>query len=105
MNRQIPIIYDPSAYGQKTTLDSIVYTLSFRWNSRAAQWFMDIATSDDVMIKAGIAIVVKWDLLGKYSDGRLPPGTMYAINIENENVDPTETNFGSDILLLYNEAS
>lgn len=101
----IPIRSDITDYIQKTELEGTVYTFGFHYNERFEAWTMDILTSAEEPILMGIPVHINWPLLRQYKDSRLPPGILFAINIEEENTPPNESNFGSAIQLLYEESS
>ena len=99
----LPIHSDFPSYSFKIELSSILYTLSFSFNFRTEYWVMDIQDTSGSVIQAGIPVLVKQDLLGRFADSRLPPGDLLAINLETENVEATRDNFGTSVVLLYNE--
>lgn len=99
----ISVRSDIPDYTQKTELDGTVYTLGFHYNERFEAWTMDILTSGEEPILMGIPVHINWPILKQYVDSRLPPGTLFAINIEEENTPPDGENFGSTIQLLYEE--
>lgn len=85
----------------RTELDGIFFLLSFRFNSRAAIWMMDISDENSNIIVSGIALLLGVNLLGRFPDSKLPPGTLFVENFSEENVEATRDNLGEDILLLY----
>lgn len=64
---------------------------------------MDLLDSSGDMIQSGLPVLVQVDLLSKFKDSRIPPGTLFAINPENANEEATRDNFGITVLLLYDE--
>lgn len=101
--KQLPVNSNFPKYSFKVELSSVLYNLQFRFNIRSGKWIMNLLDSSGDMIQAGIPIMVQVDLLGRFKDSRIPSGTLFAINPENENEEATRDNFGDVVLLLYNE--
>jgi hypothetical protein len=89
----------------RTELDGIFYLLSFRFNSRATIWMMNVSDENSNIIVSGIALLLGVDLLGRFQDSRLPAGSLFLNNFSEENVEATRDNLGEDVLLLYNQVT
>jgi hypothetical protein len=89
----------------RTELDGIFYLLAFRFNSRALVWMMNISDEDSNIIIAGIPLVLGVDLLGRFQDTKLPPGSLFVNNFSEANIEANRDNLGEDVLLLYNTAT
>ncbi len=89
----------------RTPLDGIFFLLSFRFNSRAAVWIMNISDENSVTIVSGIPLLLGVDLLGRFQDSRLPAGSLFLNNFSESNVEAAKDNLGTDVLLLYNKAA
>ncbi len=103
---QLPVSSGSGKYEFKTTLDSVKYTLAFRYNTRAGRWIMDIKTGGGVIIVAGIPLLAGCDFLAQfqaYDD--LPHGNLFLLNLVDENESPDRDNLGTDVLLMYQEAA
>ena len=102
---EIPVRTDLPNYNERVDLEGTTYIFKFRFNSRWQTWIMDILTADEDNILVGVPIHVNLPLISKIRDERLPQGFLFAINIENTYQDPTEDNFGQNVLLLYREST
>ena len=105
---RIPVTVDPLANSMTVELDSLNYKLSFRFNARDDHWYVDIYF-EDIIVLFGVKVVHTDDLFGQFSymqaDERLPPGTFQVLDITGADRDPSKTDFGEDIVLLYVEAA
>lgn len=99
--KEIPVRSDIFSYTERLELEGTVYLFGFNWNARMEVWIMNISTSEEEPILLGIPVHVNWSLIEQFKDSRLPPGEIFAINVEEENDAPTIDNFGSQIKLLY----
>lgn len=69
-------------------LDDVTYTLSVRWNVRAAAWYLDIWDEQGVtLFAAGVRLVVNYPLCN-YLTGRQPPGALVAVDTSGQGIDP-----------------
>jgi len=102
---QIPVRSDLYQYEFSCELDGTVYIFDIHYNSRKDRWIFGIKTSDGTEIVMGIPILVNYDLLGRFADSNLPPGTLFAINTESEHENAGELDLGDKVLLLYEEAT
>lgn len=93
------------SYEFKVDLDGTTYTVAIRFNSRSAVWIMDLKTVNDDSIIMGIPLLLGSDLFGRFKDSRLPPGTFLMVNLESDVEEASETNLGTEVLLLYEEAN
>ena len=104
---QIPVRVDPLNYTMKVEMDGGFYDLGFRFNARDDHWYMDVSF-DEALVVSGIKVVHSSDLLGQFAefavDGRTPPGQLIILDITNAGRDPSKTNFGNEIVMLYTEA-
>lgn len=101
---QIPVRNDLPAYEFRISLDGSVYIMSFRYNNRMDRWIMDLMTGEGEPIMMGIVILVNTSLLGKSRAEGLPPSLLFAINLVNENENPSRKDLGENVLLLYQES-
>ena len=97
----VPLDPTLTHYDEQITLDGVTYTLEFRWNTRAAAWFMNILTEQGDPITAGIRIVVDMPLGLRSSDTRKPKGLLFAVDTSGERREPVIDDFGTRVVLLY----
>ena len=100
----IPVRNDLPAYEFRIDLESVTYTMRFRYNLRMQRWIMDLADGDGEDIIAGIPILINLDLLRQYSRSNLPPGTLFCVDYSGEEQNPDRERFGDSALLLYEES-
>ena len=100
----IPTRSDIPNYEQRITLNGTQYVLSFRYNTRTDRWILDIKTSADEYIIMGIPILLGTGLIDRFVDDRLPPGYLFAINLEDEFAEGGAEDLGQNLLLIYEEA-
>ncbi|MCK6585962.1 MAG: hypothetical protein L6Q76_00095 [Polyangiaceae bacterium] len=67
---------------QRTALDGRDYLLTLRWNQREEAWYLDLADADDVLIRAGMKLVMGQPLLRGVLDARRPPGELLVLDME-----------------------
>lgn len=91
-------------YDFNIELDQSVYNFRFIYNQRISRWLMDISDQFGNLIVAGIVLLNGVDLLAKYRELPVPPGTLYVWDTTNSGLDPDGTNFGGSVLLMYVEA-
>ncbi len=102
---QLPISSTNANYRFRTRIEGIDYTFRFRYGSREDSWFMDIRSSEDTLILAGIRVVVGVDLTQSFKHLDIPQGPILAENLENSFQEPNRNNFGSEVLMIYAEVS
>lgn len=102
---QLPITNSIANYRFRTRIEGIDYIFRFRYGSREDSWFMDIRNSEDILLLAGIRVVVGIDLTQSFKHLAIPQGPIFAENLEDIFQEPTRDNFGTEVLLLYSEVS
>ena len=96
------IPFDPT-YPEQTinvVLDSKVYILRFRWNSRFSFWTVDFSDIDGIII-AGIKILTSVRLLQSHGNPRLPAGDIVVTQNSTGLLRIERTTLGSDFSLMY----
>jgi len=102
---QLPVTSDRANYEFKTTLDGEKYSFAFRFNNRAGRWIMDIKTAMGAVIVAGIPLLAGVDFLAQFPAAEgLPPGSIFLLNLSDENESPGRDDLGANVLLMYQEA-
>ncbi len=102
---EMPLIAGSYDYEIRTTLEGGIWIFRFRWNERAASWMLDLSDADGVPLAHGIRITVDVSLLEQYKHLAIPPGRFFAFDTTLRQVDPTVDDFGTRVLLLYNDST
>jgi hypothetical protein len=88
-------------FDMQTSLESVTYTLQFRWNVRASAWFLDILDEQgSIYLVPGVKLVANWPL-GAYRADRQPPGCFVVVDSAGEDADPDLVSFGVRHKLIY----
>jgi hypothetical protein len=85
----------------RTLLDGAWYGFRLAYNTRMQAWYLDLETSDGSLVLAGMRIAVGTNLLRPFGDGRLPPGQLFALDVEGQDRDPGRFDLSGPIQLLY----
>lgn len=102
---QLPVRNDFPAYEFQVELESRIYILGFRFNTRANRWFMDIKDQSQTPIIMGILVQQGVPLTRYYVREAMPPGSFWAIDITDAGREPDRENFGVDVILIYEESA
>lgn len=103
---EIPVRNDIFAYSIKVTLENLVYTLRFRWNSRIEKWVMDVNDGSDEPLLSGLILFTGIPLTHRFIgviEG-LPPGQFMMIDETGQDRDADKDTFGNDVKLIYTES-
>ena len=99
----IPIPTEIIPFDQQVELDGTLYTLRFRYFFRDEQWRMTVIKSGVVLL-ASVKVVNSLDLLKQYSHIEdLPKGKFIISDQDLVDSDPSSTNFGDRVLLMYQD--
>lgn len=100
---QIPVNFGLPAFRAVYELDGVPYGFSFRINRRDLAWRATIDRDREVLLY-NVKIVQYTDLLLQNKhDTRLPQGVLRVIDLESQDVEPDEENFGDRVILVYDE--
>jgi hypothetical protein len=100
----IPTPSDVDSFTQLTSLDGASFELRFRWNPRAAGWFLDVFDAGGEAIVLGVRIVVSWPLLRRVTHAGRPAGEIMAVDTTGGG-DPGRDDLGSRVVLKYFDAA
>jgi hypothetical protein len=78
--------FDFSSFSETISLEEIPYNFIFHWNARGSFWVMDIHDNSGNELVNGIKLVLNLELLSKFPDHNLPPGSMYVIDTSGNEV-------------------
>lgn len=101
----IPARNDLPAYKFKITLDAVVYTLDFNFNSRSQLWNMSISDQSENLIIGDIPILTDTPLTDQYVVDGIPPGRFIALDETGKHRSANKNNLGTEIKIFYQEAA
>lgn len=88
----------------RATLSGVVYTITLRYNTRAARWVMDIGDASNNPILMGLPILIERNLAGQYVTPGLPPGPSFAVcDTAAPLTQPSRYSFGTTHTLFYGD--
>lgn len=91
-----------SRWSQRTALDGVDFTLTFRWSQRDGHWLLDLADAEGAPIRHGLALVPSLDLLAGVIDARRPAGKLAVLDTTGVlDLDPGFADLGERFLLAY----
>lgn len=102
---EIPMKDLPS-YTEEIALDTLPFVLRFDWNSRESAWFLTFSDLEEVLLVAGIKLIIFGELISKIPDRGLPPGELWVLD-PTENLNPPgrgDFTNGRLTLVYYTEA-
>ena len=101
MSLLIPTRSDLPYFDLQVTLDSTTYTLTFRWNVRAAAWFVGVASEDGQTVYAvGSRLVADFPFLLRRT-GRQPAGWLLCADTSGQGLDPGIADLGTRCQVFY----
>jgi len=101
---EIPVTIDEGDNTFETELGGVRLRFRFNFNRRLGRWIMSIADENGDMIVEGRAVVNGIDLIGQYTDSRLPAGSIIALNSDTatqQGVDAGEFDLGDRVRVYY----
>ena len=102
---QIPI--DAAFLSQtfQIELDATTYGMTINWLDRDSRWYLSLFDSLNNPLVQSIPLCLNVDLLGKYTEVAIPPGTLFIFDTSNLGLEPTISDFGTRVHLLYKAAT
>ena len=101
MSLLIPTRSDLPYFDLQVTLDSVTYTLTFRWNVRAAAWFVGVASEDgQTVYTVGSRLVADFPFLLRRT-GRQPAGWLLCADTSGQGLDPGIADLGTRCQVFY----
>jgi len=101
MPQRIQLRDDLPFFDLQVTLESVTYTLEFRWNVRAGKWFMSVLDeTSNTVLQAAAKVVANWPLFA-YVTGRQPAGAFLAFDTTGAGLDPGLNDLGNRVQLIY----
>ncbi len=96
----IPVFEYP-AYSESVVLEGEPFRLSFIWNTRGEYWSMTISDKHGDVLLDGLKIVLGFELIEEYADGRLPPGALLAVDTTGTLERIGRDDLGAKVKLFY----
>lgn len=99
----LPIRNDIPHQTFSTELEGVTYGFEFRWNDRASAWFCTIKTAEEETIVSNRKVVLNRPLFIRFTDERLPPGPIIALDTSGQDLAPGLEDLGPDgrVLVYY----
>lgn len=94
------------AFREELLIDNVPYIFEFLYNSRASFWTLNIYTIDEVLLIAGIKLVINYELLKQYPARGLPTGSLYVVreNLSMKRLEQSELE-QDKAFIVYQEES
>lgn len=86
-------------------LDGVGFNLRLRWNTTAAQWFLDLSAADGSPIWSGMGLVSNWPLGIRDRDERRPAGRLMPVDTRRAPAAIGLADLGDTVQLVYFDAS
>lgn len=99
---EVPTRTDVSVYDFTIELDSVVFRLSWTYNTRAGRWFLSVLDLDGNQLRDGIKVVSNWPLTLQWIQQGRPDGEFLSANPETDD-DPDRETFGTASVMTYDE--
>lgn len=99
----LPIDFEDPHYSVDIELSGQLYRFKVDYIERSASWKMNISLPDGTALVNGLAIKTNADLLEKYSNENLPPGTLVCLDTSGKELDPDRDSLGKNHILFYEE--
>jgi len=100
----MPVRSDIPAYDMQVELESRLYNMTVRYDTRMSRWILDIYDENSSPIIVGVPILTKIPLLRRFKDTRLPPGDLIALDESGEDKQAARDDLGNDVKLFYVES-
>lgn len=98
---EIPNSTQVPYYEQEVELDGVEFKLQFQFIDRDDAWYMTVLDTDDVILRAGIKVVLSWSLLRLWAGSEAPAGEIVSVNQGALSAPPTLNQLGAEVLLEY----
>ncbi len=99
----IPVDSNSTNYTLDVSLSGGIYRFGLYWNTRGQFWSLDILDSSENPIATGLKVVADWEFISGLGDSRLPPGFLYAVDLSGLGLDPTDSDLGTRVILVYDD--
>lgn len=87
-------------YSFRTLLDGQAFAFEFSWNARGGFWSFVLSSADGAQLLRR-RVVVGVPFTARFSDIRLPPGEIIAVDTRGTDEDPGLLDLGDRVQLIY----
>lgn len=103
--RDIPVNGELPHHVFQVQLDGATYGLEFRWNERAAGWFLSIYDSAGTLLLANRRLVLGWGLIARFKrwQSRLPKGDFVVLDTTQSGMEAGLSDLGTRVKVKYLE--
>lgn len=95
--KELPLYDEPGGFLYGTDLEGQAKQLEFYWNSRSAQWHMNIRNEDQTEVVMGVALVADYPMLAEHPMEEFGL-TGYFLLLSNVIGDPGDISASSSIV-------
>ena len=96
----IPVFEYP-AYSESVVLEGKPFRFSFSWNTRGEYWSLTLSDSQGGVLLDGLKLVLGFELINEYADGRLPQGALLAADTTGTLTRIGRDDLGAKVKLFY----
>ena len=97
---ELPTRTDVSVYDYTIELDSVVFRLSWTYNTRAGRWYLSCLDLDGNRLRDGLKVVSNWVLTQAWVQQGRPVGKFVCANPQTDD-DPTRESIGTSSVMTY----
>lgn len=99
----LPLQPDLEEFTFRTTLKETEFRFDFYWNKRDAAWYFTLSDSQNDPIVSGVRVVIGSMLTRRCRDPRKPQGVFIAIDKDGTDIDPTLTDLGTRVVIVFTD--
>jgi len=96
---------DLGAWNQQTDLEQTTFGFQFRWNDRDQAYYFNILNESGDVIRAGVRVIVNFELLRQLVDEGRPLGKFLAWDPRSDPQPPVFGEIGDAVILTYTEST
>jgi hypothetical protein len=84
-------------------LDGEYYRFAWHYNGHFDSWFLDLYDDGDVLLVGGQRIKLTSDAWAQFRHLDIPQGTLRVVDAQDQHQEATRENFGTRVLVKYDE--
>jgi hypothetical protein len=82
MSQLVVPFFDAPSFQEEITLENVVFSFTFSWNSYGSFWTLSIFDRDLNPIVLGVRLVLNYELLKMHPRVTMPKGELYVVDIK-----------------------